>query len=168
VNVSAPSLQDTELPDQVNMLLQTCGVTPRWLELEITESVMMGDPMRAMEILTRLNKLGVGLSIDDFGTGYSSLDHLKKLPINEIKIPKPFVMGMMADEDGMVLVLSIINLAHNLGLKVVAEGVENKETLNRLAAFDCDAAQGYLMAPPLTQAELILWLSESPYGLKTA
>jgi len=130
--------------------------------------MMMGDPTRAMEVLARLNKLGVGLSIDDFGTGYSSLDHLKKLPINQIKIAQPFVTGMMADENGTVLVLSIINLAHNLGLKVTAEGVENEETLNQLVAFDCDAAQGYLMAPPLAPAELTRWLSESPWGLEPA
>ena len=168
MNLSAPILQDPELPDQITRLLQTCSVAPHWLELEITESMMMGDPTRAMEVLARLNELGVGLSIDDFGTGYSSLNHLKELPINQIKIAQPFVTGMMADENSTVLVLSIIKLAHNLGLKVIAEGVENEETLNRLAAFDCDAAQGYLMAPPLAQAELTRWLSESPWGLEPA
>jgi len=165
MNLSPSILQDPDLPDQINALLKTCGVTPRWLELEITESVMMGDPTRALEVLGRLHGMGIRLSIDDFGTGYSSLGHLKKLPINEIKIAQPFVTGMMADENDTVLVLSIINLAHGLGLKVVAEGVENTETLNRLAALNCDRAQGYLMAPPLTQAELSRWLSESPWGL---
>ncbi len=168
LNLSALTLQDPELPDQITRLLQTCDVTPRWLELEITESAMMGDQTRAMEVLTRLNKMGVGLSIDDFGTGYSSLDHLKKLPISAIKIAKSFVMGMMANDNDTVLVPSIINLGHNLGLKVVAEGVENEKTLNRLASFGCDAAQGYLIAPPLAPAELTRWLSESPWGLEPA
>ena len=167
VNLSAPNLQDAELPDQITRLLQTCGMTSRWLELEITESVIMGGPSRNMEVLRRLGKMGV-LSIDDFGTGYSSLANLKKLPINEIKLDKSLVMGMMTDEDNTVIVLSIINLAHNLGLKIVAEGVENQETWDRLAAFDCDAAQGYLIAPPLTSAEYTRWLNESSYGLKTA
>jgi EAL domain-containing protein (putative c-di-GMP-specific phosphodiesterase class I) len=109
--------------------------------------------------------MGIRLSIDNFGTGYSSLDHIKKLPINEVTIAKPFVTGMVADENDAVLVHSIITLAHNLGLKVNAEGVEDHETLNRLAALDCDAAQGFLMAPPLPQAEITRWLSESPWGL---
>jgi diguanylate cyclase (GGDEF)-like protein len=167
VNLSMLNLQDLELPDHVTRLLQTCGIPPRWLGLEITENVMMAQQAPTMEVLKRLGAMG-GLSIDDFGTGYSSLANLKKLPINEIKIDKPLVMGMMTDEDDTVLVLSIINLAHNLGLKVVAEGVENKETLNQLAAFDCDTAQGYFMSRPLPPAEFTRWLSESPYGLKTA
>jgi diguanylate cyclase (GGDEF)-like protein len=165
MNLSAPILQDPEFPDQITRLLQTCGVTPPWLELEITESAMMGDPARALEVLMKLHGMGIRLSIDNFGTGYSSLDHIKKLPINEVTIAKPFVTGMVADENDAVLVHSIINLAHNLGLKVIAEGVEDHETLNRLTALDCDAAQGYLMAPPLPQAELTRWLSESPWGL---
>ncbi|HET6465419.1 MAG TPA: EAL domain-containing protein [Nitrospiria bacterium] len=165
MNLSAPILQDPEFPDQIDRLLQTCGVTPGWLELEITENVMMGDPTQALDVLMKLQGMGIRLSIDNFGTGYSSLNRIKELPINEITIAKPFVTGMVADENDALLVLSIITLAHNLGLKVIAEGVESHETLNRLAALDCDAAQGYLIAPPLPQAELTRWLSESPWGL---
>jgi diguanylate cyclase (GGDEF)-like protein len=167
MNVSASILHDSEFPDQVDRLLQTCGMTPRCLQLEITESVMIGNPAPAFEGIARLNKIGVGLSIDDFGTGYSSLNQLTRLPINEIKIAQPIVMDITTDENDAVLVLSIINLAHNLGLKSVAEGVENKKTLNQLTAFDCDVAQGYFIGRPLPLAEFTQWLSESPYGLKT-
>jgi diguanylate cyclase (GGDEF)-like protein len=167
VNLSVPDLQDPELPNHVARLLKTCGVAHRWLELEITENAMMSKTAHNMEILRRLSNTGM-LVIDDFGTGYSSLANLKKLPLYEIKIDKPLILGMMEDEKDAVIVRSIINLAHNLGLKIVAEGIENKETLDRLAAFGCDAAQGYLMAPPLTSADFSQWLSESPYGLKTA
>jgi len=167
MNVSAPSLQDPEFPDQVARLLQTFGMKPHWLMLEITESLMMEDPTLALEGIACLNKIGVEISVDDFGTGYSSLNQLTKLPLNEIKIAQPFVMDMMTDENNAVLVLSIIHLAHNLGLKIVAEGVENKETFRRLQAFDCDAAQGYFICRPLPPAEFTQWLGESPYGLKT-
>ena len=163
VNLAAPSLQDSELPDQITRLLNNCGIAPRWLGLEISESAIMGDTARNTEVLRRLGDM-ILLSIDDFGTGYSSLANLKRLPINEIKIAQPLVMGMMADADNAVIVLSMINLAHNLGLKIVAEGVENKETLNQLAAFDCDAAQGFFMSKPLPPADLTRWLSDSPYA----
>ena len=121
-----------------------------------------------METLTRLNKIGVRLSIDDFGTGYSSLSYLRRLPVEEIKIDKSFVMDMGTNEDDTVIVLSIINLAHNLGLKVVAEGVENQEISEQLATFGCDAAQGYYMCKPLSADEFTRWLKESPWGLKDA
>lgn len=168
VNLSARNLHNPQLPEQVADLLQNYGVASSQLVLEITESVIMVDPAHAMETLTRLNKIGVRLSIDDFGTGYSSLGYLKRLPVQEIKIDKSFVIDLMSDEDDVVLVISIINLAHNIGRKVVAEGVENQEIWDRLAAFGCDAAQGYFWSHPLPAAELTRWLGESPYGLKTA
>jgi diguanylate cyclase (GGDEF)-like protein len=166
VNLSARNLQDAQLPEQIAELARTCGVASGLLELEITESAIMADPTHAMEVLTRLRGMGIRISIDDFGTGYSSLGYLKKLPVDEIKIDKSFVIGMAEDKDDVVMVLSIINLAHNLGLKVVAEGVENQETLNQLAAFGCDEAQGYFWSHPLPAAELTRWLGESPWGLK--
>jgi EAL domain-containing protein (putative c-di-GMP-specific phosphodiesterase class I) len=133
--------------------------------LEITESAIMVDPLHAMEILSRLSGLGGQLSIDDFGTGYSSLGYLKRLPVHEIKIDKSFVMDMGKSEDDTVLVLSIINLAHNLGLKVVAEGVENQLIRDQLTAFDCDAGQGYFWSKPLPSTDLVRWLGESPWSL---
>ena len=165
MNLSARNLQDPQLPDRIAELLQTSGLAPGWLELEITESAIMVDPVRAMEILTRLRAMGIRFSIDDFGTGYSSLGYLKKLPVDEIKIDRSFVIGMAANENDAVIVRSTIDLAHNLGLKVVAEGVENQETLDRLIDLGCDAAQGYYMSRPIPPAELTRWLTESPWGL---
>jgi EAL domain-containing protein (putative c-di-GMP-specific phosphodiesterase class I) len=165
-NLSARNLQDPQLPDQVAELLSTWGVASHWLELEITESIIMADPVRAMDILTRLGKMGVRLSIDDFGTGYSSLAYLKRLPVDEIKIDKSFVIDMAGDADDAVIVRSTIELAHNLGLEVVAEGVENQEIWDRLMALGCDAAQGYYMSRPMPGAEFNHWLRESPWGLK--
>jgi EAL domain-containing protein (putative c-di-GMP-specific phosphodiesterase class I) len=168
VNLSARNLRDPKLPDQVAELLQTFGVKPEWLELEITESVIMADPARAMEILTRLKKMGVRLSIDDFGTGYSSLGYLKKLPVDTIKIDKSFVIKMAADNDDAVIVCSIIDLAHNLCLKVVAEGVENQAIWDKLSTLGCDEAQGYYMSRPIPAEELQRWLHESPWGVERA
>jgi diguanylate cyclase (GGDEF)-like protein len=166
VNISRRNLQDSQLPDQVAETLQICGVAPERLELEITESAIMLDPARAMEILTHLSKMGVRLSIDDFGTGYSSLAALKRLPVNEIKIDKSFVMDMMANENDEVIVRSTIDLAHNLDINVVAEGVESRVLWDKLLTLGCDAAQGYYMGRPLPVADLTRWLHESPWGLK--
>ena len=112
--------------------------------------------------------MGISLSIDDFGTGYSSLASLKKLPVNALKIDKSFVIGMAADENDVTIVRSTIDLAHNLGLRVVAEGVENESLWDRLSAFGCDEAQGYYMSRPIPAEALTRWLSESPWELKTA
>ena len=109
--------------------------------------------------------MGISLSIDDFGTGYSSLGYLKKLPANAIKIDKSFVMNMTADENDAMIVRSTIDLAHNLGLKVIAEGVENREIWDRLLALGCDEAQGYYMSRPLPAPEITKWLYDSPWGL---
>lgn len=166
VNLSARNLQDPQVSDQIADLLETWNVPPQMLELEITESVIMADPVRAMEILTRLSKMGVRLSIDDFGTGYSSLGYLKKLPVDEIKIDKSFVKEMAIDGDDTVLVRSIIDLAHNLGLQVIAEGVEDQETWDALVMLGSDAAQGYFMSRPIPADELGRWLRESPWRLK--
>jgi len=164
VNLSARSLKDAGLPAQVAAILHHAGVAPSSLELEITESVIMADPARALEILTRLNTMGVRLSIDDFGTGYSSLSYLKKLPVESIKIDKSFVISMVTDQDDAVIVRSTIELAHTLGLKVVAEGVEQRETWDRLAALGCDFAQGYYLSRPQPADDLTPRLTESPWG----
>lgn len=141
-------------------------MAPGWLELEITESVIMADPARAREVLCNLNQMGIRLSIDDFGTGYSSLGYLRKLPVHSIKIDRSFVMDMVVNEDDEVIVHSIIDLAHNLGLKVIAEGVESQEVLNRLTLLGCDLAQGYYMSRPLPVPELTQWLTQSAWGIK--
>ncbi len=158
VNLSVRSLQAPQLLDNIRGLLTTWGVASNFLRLEITESIIMADPALAMEVIKQLTAMGIRFSIDDFGTGYSSLSYLQRLPVDEIKIDKSFVMNMMADENSAAIVGSIIELAHNLGLKVVAEGVENKDTLDRLALDGCDAAQGYLISKPIPQEDLTAWL----------
>jgi diguanylate cyclase (GGDEF)-like protein/PAS domain S-box-containing protein len=164
VNLSVRNLQDLQLPNQVDKLLKQWMVKPENLVLEITESFLISDPIRAMDVLSRLNDLGVGLSIDDFGTGYSSLAYLKKLPVHEIKVDKSFVMDMVNDKNDAMIVRSIVNLAHNLGLKVVAEGVESQEIWDMLADLGCDAAQGYYMSRPIPPNEFISWVTDSKWG----
>jgi diguanylate cyclase (GGDEF)-like protein len=168
VNLSARNLQDPQLPDQVARLLQGYDLGPGWLHLEITESVIMADPSRAMEILNQLSKMGISLAIDDFGTGYSSLGYLKKLPVDEIKIDKSFVKEMAVEEGDAMIVRSTVDLAHNLGLKVVAEGVETEEIFDRLIALGCDAAQGYYISRPISPDDLPGWLRHSPWALEKA
>jgi EAL domain-containing protein (putative c-di-GMP-specific phosphodiesterase class I) len=129
------------------------------LDLEITESMIMSDPARALATVTRLSALGVGLSVDDFGTGYSSLANLKRLPIQELKIDRSFVSPMLVDESDLIIVRSTINLGHDLGLKVIAEGVEDEPTLRRLALLGCDLAQGFHLSRPLPGDEFIDWMT---------
>jgi diguanylate cyclase (GGDEF)-like protein len=164
VNLSARNLQDPDLPRQVTELIAPLGLDPCCLELELTESAIMMNPTRAMEVLTRLHEMGVALTIDDFGIGYSSLAYLKKLPIGTIKIDKSFVLGMMANENDRVIVRSTIDLGHNLGKKVVAEGVENQAIWDQLVAFGCDLAQGYHISRPMPAADLPAWISQSSLG----
>lgn len=166
VNLSVRSLQDPQLSDEIANLLRACGVAPGALELEITENAIMADPGNVMGVVNRLSQMGIVLSIDDFGTGYSSLAYLKRLPVGEIKIDKSFVRDMIVNDNDAVIVRSTIDLGHNLGLKVVAEGVENREIWDRLAALGCDIAQGYYMSRPIPPGELTRWLSESPWGVE--
>jgi diguanylate cyclase (GGDEF)-like protein len=168
VNLSARSLHDPELVDTITDLLQVWGVNAPCLEVEITESAIIVDPDRAMKTLTRLHEMGVWISIDDFGTGYSSLAHLKRLPVDQIKIDRSFVMDMTENVDNAFIVRSIIDLSHNLGLKVVAEGVENQETLDMLAAMDCDMAQGYHLSKPLPTLEMTVWFTRPKLWLLSA
>ena len=151
VNLSPRNLHDPELPERVRALLDLLGAPASMLELEITESVIMSDPLRSLQVLTRLSKMGLRLAVDDFGTGYSSFSYLRKLPVHEIKIDKSFIDDMVEDGDE-VIVQSTIELAHNLGLTCVAEGVQDEATLERLAKLGCDTAQGDFISPPLDGA----------------
>ncbi|HEX4599378.1 MAG TPA: EAL domain-containing protein, partial [Burkholderiaceae bacterium] len=144
VNVSTRDLTQQDLPTLVGEQLQCTGVAPGRLCLEITEGAIMEDPVRALSALQVLHAMGVRLSIDDFGTGYSSLAYLKKLPVDELKIDRSFITDLDTDTDDGAIVGSTIDMAHNLGLRVVAEGVESAPVLHRLEAFGCDEAQGYL------------------------
>lgn len=158
VNLSTRDLMDVELPHKFAALLQRHGAPADALCLEITESAIMDDPTRAQQTLERLHEMGLRLAIDDFGTGYSSLAYLKRLPVHELKIDKSFVMQMERDSDDAKIVRSTIDLAHNLGLSVVAEGVETASHWRALRSLDCDLAQGYLVARPLPAAELPAWI----------
>ena len=159
VNLSVRNLLDPGLPGQISALLDTYGLPASALQLEITESMIMSDPERALAIVGRLSELGVRLSVDDFGTGYSSLANLKRLPIDELKIDRSFVSPMMQDESDLIIVRSTINLGHDLGLTVIAEGVEDELTLKRLATLGCDLAQGYHMSRPLAPDAFAAWVA---------
>jgi diguanylate cyclase (GGDEF)-like protein len=161
VNLSARNLSDLNLPDEVVRLLNKWDLQPRFLELEITETSLMADPARAMDVLARLSARRIRLSIDDFGTGYSSLAFLRQLPVDEIKIDKSFVMNMLADENDAVIVKSTIDLGRNLGLRVVAEGVQSFMIWNHLASMGCDLAQGNYLGEPMAPEELIPWLQQT-------
>ncbi len=159
VNISARSLLDGQLPDEIEGLLHRYEVPPAFLRLELTESFLTGDSGRSTAVLDRLSDVGVGLSIDDFGTGYSSLSYLKRLPIEEIKIDRSFVMQMHVDANDFTIVRATVDLGKNLGLRVVAEGVEDLQTFDRLAEFGCDEAQGFYISKPMSAIEFTRWLS---------
>lgn len=157
INLSARNLLDDSLPNQLALLLKAYDVEPSSIELEITESALMTEPESALLNLNQLHELGVQISIDDFGTGYSSLSYLRQMPIHKLKIDKTFVLDMDSNHGDRVIVESTINLAHNLGLKVVAEGVENKEVLALLGDLGCDEAQGYYISRPQIPTKLEAW-----------
>ena len=157
INISARNLQDGELPGRVERLLKQHKLTPDCLQMELTESAIMTDPLRTRQIIARLAQMGIEVAIDDFGTGYSSLAYLKQLPVHELKIDKSFVLDMERDESDTVIVHSTINLAHHLGKKVTAEGVESQGMWDLLAVLGCDLAQGYYMCKPQPLDELIAW-----------
>ena len=160
VNVSARSLLDLGFPDQVAGLLSRWNLPARLLIVEITESTIMADPTHALEILGRLNTMGVQIAIDDFGTGYSSMAHLKTLPVHELKVDRSFVSQMTSNSRDAVIVRSTVDLGRNLGLRVVAEGVEDVVTSRELDALGCDAVQGYYISRPVPPDDLIHWLEE--------
>jgi len=159
INLSASSLVDADLPDEVFAMLDARGVPPAALQLEITEEFLMADHDRAWSILTRLRNGGVQISVDDFGTGYSSLSRLREMPIDELKLDRSFVLPMTDDARAAALVASAIGLAHSLGLRMVAEGVETKVAYAELRRLGCDQAQGFLLSKPVPAAELDDWLS---------
>lgn len=160
VNLSTRDLLDLELPAAFAAILERHRLTPDALCLEITESAIMDDPARAQGTLDRLADMGFALSIDDFGTGYSSLAYLKRLPVNELKIDKSFVMKMAQDQDDAKIVRSTVDLGHNLGLRVVAEGVESEEVWFLLRQMGCDQGQGYFMGKPMPVERFLEWLPQ--------
>ena len=159
LNISSRDLVNAELPNLIKNELVVNGVQARKIAIEVTESGFMEDPDQALNILRRLDELGVQLSIDDYGTGYSSLSYIKKLPVQELKIDQSFVRNMVKDANDSIIVKSTIELGHNMGLKVVAEGVEDVESLNMLKKLGCDHAQGFYMSKPLSVTDLETWLS---------
>jgi diguanylate cyclase (GGDEF)-like protein len=161
VNLSVRNLLDHDLPKEVERLLSQYSLPPGALQLEITESMIMSDPERALITVRRLHDLGVHLSVDDFGTGYSSLANLRQLPINELKIDRSFVIPMLQDERDLIIVRSAINLGHDLGLRIVAEGVEDERTLMRLALLGADMAQGYHLSRPLPPEAFGEWMGQT-------
>jgi EAL domain-containing protein (putative c-di-GMP-specific phosphodiesterase class I) len=160
INLSALDLLDAELPSRLRARLERAGFPPRRLVLEITESSVMADPVAARRLLDEVTAMGVRVSVDDFGTGYSSLAQLKRLPVREIKVDRSFVMEMLQSPDVKQIVRSTIELGHNLGLRVVGEGVESSEALAALRALGCDLAQGHFVSPPLAGPELVRWLAD--------
>jgi diguanylate cyclase (GGDEF)-like protein len=161
LNLSAKDLADHSLIDYIAGCLDRWQVDPEDLMLEITETSMMADPNRTLQILRQLDEMGLGISIDDFGTGYSSLMYLKKLPVDEIKIDRSFVTDILEHSDSLVIVRSIIDLAHNLGMSVTAEGVETLEIWDELSSLGCDISQGYYSGPPMSSEDLV----RSPFAL---
>ncbi len=164
VNLSTNDLLNRELPGRLLKLLKAHDLSSTLLKLEVTESAIMHDMARALEVLDMLSAMGIALSIDDYGTGYSSLSYIKKLPVGEIKIDKSFVLNLAKSEEDNILVRSTIDLGHNLGLSVTAEGVEDAESVERLREYGCDVLQGYHIARPLPAQELEAFLKESEYG----
>jgi len=167
VNVAPRQLLDPRLPDRVEALLDRCGLDADRLILEITEGALMKDPAAATVGLERLSRLGVRLAVDDFGTGYSSLAVLRELPVREIKIDRSFVAGLTQDAADETIVRSTIGLAHDLELEVVAEGVEDEQTLRRLAELGCDQAQGWYFSRPLRLDALMAWFERPAIGAET-
>ena len=164
INISAINLQDPSFPDQVREIMRDFTISPALLEMEITETALMLDPLRAIETVKKLCGMGIVMSIDDFGTGYSSMAYLKKLVVAKIKVDKSFVIDMIKNENDNIIVRSTIDLAHNLGLTVVAEGVETQEALERLRSLGCDTAQGYHLGRPVAIDELDIWIEEYNFG----
>ncbi|MDQ1711230.1 MAG: hypothetical protein QOE45_680 [Frankiaceae bacterium] len=169
VNLSARSLHDQQLVDDVTAALHTYGIDPGRLTLELTESSIVSDPARASELLSALSARGVRVSVDDFGTGYSSLSHLARLPVSEVKVDKSFVQRMRTDARDAAIVRSVVRLADELDMSVVAEGVEDEETAEELRRVGCDLLQGYHYSRPVPLAALLVWLAarQAPAKLRS-
>ncbi|MGI9450255.1 MAG: putative bifunctional diguanylate cyclase/phosphodiesterase, partial [Geminicoccaceae bacterium] len=166
LNLSPRSLHSKAILSFMEELLVSSKISPAQLTLELTETAVMLDPEGALASLRKLHDLGLNLSIDDFGTGYSSLSLLRQLPLSEVKIDKSFIDNMIASPQDQVIVASTVSLAHNLGLEVVAEGVETKAQMAALEDLECDAIQGYLIAEPIAYDDLAAWTQEAPWPLR--
>ena len=165
VNLSMRNLHDPQLPEIIGGMLERYAIEPERLNLEITESTIMADPTRALQVLQDLRALGVHIAIDDFGTGYSSMAYLKGLAVDALKIDKSFVQKLATNSSDRAIVRSTVELGHNLGLRVVAEGVEDTVSYEQLARLGCDLAQGYYLGRPMPEADLHRWLTDAPFGL---
>jgi EAL domain-containing protein (putative c-di-GMP-specific phosphodiesterase class I) len=168
INLSARDLHTPDLVEYIHQTMQELGVKSHWITLEVTESAVMDDPAHALATLEALHKMGIRIAIDDFGTGYSSFAYLKKMPVDEIKIDKSFVMGMINEKDDATIVRSVIDLSHNLGLKVTAEGTENDDVVRALAALGCDLSQGYHWSRPLAAEHFEEWLDRYVHQVRPA
>lgn len=164
VNLSTHDLQAPDFLEQVDGLVATWGADPSWIQFELTESALMDDPVRALEVLKRLEKMGFRLFVDDFGAGYSSLGYLQKLPLHAMKIDKSFVLNMERDPDSQIIVHSTIDLGHNIGLEVVAEGTENSGLWQQLEALGSDVAQGNYISEPIPADQFQAWHGASPWS----
>jgi EAL domain-containing protein (putative c-di-GMP-specific phosphodiesterase class I) len=160
VNLSTRDLTDPELLPRLERILAHYRLAPSAFCFEITESAMMDDPPRALQTMTMLHALGARLAIDDFGTGYSSLAYLKRLPVHELKIDKSFVINMERDGGDATIVRSTVDLAHNMGLQVVAEGIESQAAWGILARMGCDQGQGFLISRPMPACQFFDWVAE--------
>ena len=161
VNLSMRNIHDPQLPQTIAQLLQRWDARPDLLRLEMTETVLAADPQRALQTMDSLRAMGVHIALDDFGIGYSSLAYLNRLPLDEIKIDRSFVIGMIDDESSATIVRATVDLGHGLGYGVVAEGVENTETRQRLSALGCDAIQGFLVARPMPADQTAEWIGKA-------
>ncbi len=159
VNISARQFQDNDFVGSLKGILYDTGLEPRWLELEITEGMMMDDTEQTIERFQRIHDLGVEISIDDFGTGYSSLAYLKRFPVHRLKIDRSFVRDLTTDTDDAAITEAVIKMGHSLKLKVIAEGVETEQQMAYLRSKGCDELQGFLFSPPLQAKEFVRWLT---------
>lgn len=166
INISPVLLSESDIVYQITSAVNLWGINPVNVIVEITEGAIMADPDKSLQTLVKLHEAGIQISIDDFGTGYSSLEYLKRLPVNELKIDKSFVMRMTEDEDDTKIVQSVIGLGHNFDLVVTAEGVESEETLEKLKDLGCDYAQGFYIAKPMAEEDFIAWMKASHWPPK--
>lgn len=165
VNISAKNLQDEYLPNKIHAMLECAMVDPSGFGLEITETSMMSDPEQSRLIVQRLSELGIKIAIDDYGTGYSSLAYIKRLAVHQVKIDRSFVMNLISDNDDRIIVTSTVRMAHNLGLEVIAEGVENQATADFLSELGCEVAQGYHYCKPLSAEAMQDWFAAQKHLL---
>jgi EAL domain-containing protein (putative c-di-GMP-specific phosphodiesterase class I) len=161
INVSTVNLKEQDLISYLKAIIQETCADPSKIYLEITETSMMSNPLDAIEVLDKIRKIGIKISIDDFGSGYSSLAYLKAMPANEIKIDKSLVFEICRNASSETIAKLTIEMCHQLGFTVVAEGVETQEVMDRLVDFNCNVIQGYLLTPPLPVAKLIDWLNNN-------